>query len=46
VLGPAALGLWAQYLGWASAPALFVAVALGGIAIAWRLRRMLQDPRG
>jgi MFS family permease len=41
VLGPAALGLWAQHLGWPSAPALFVGVAISGIAIAWQLRRML-----
>jgi MFS family permease len=42
VLGPAALGLWAHNFGWASAPALFAAVAALGIATALRLRRQLQ----
>ena len=42
VLGPAALALWAQQLGWSSAPLLFVTIALIGILIAARLRRLLQ----
>lgn len=46
VLGPAALALWAQQLGWTSAPLLFVTVALIGIGIAARLRRLLRaSPR-
>lgn len=46
VLGPAALALWAQQFGWGSAPVLFVAIAASGIAIAWRLQRMLKnEPR-
>lgn len=41
LLGPAALGTWAEHYGWSSAPLLFGAVALGGITIALLLRRLL-----
>jgi predicted MFS family arabinose efflux permease len=44
VLGPAALGLWAHHIGWSSAPVLFGLVALGGIAVAMSLRRLLHRP--
>jgi MFS family permease len=42
VFGPAALGAWADKFGWSTAPFLFVAIGAGGIAIALRLRSLLQ----
>jgi predicted MFS family arabinose efflux permease len=42
VLGPAALGLLAEHFGWSAAPALFVAIACGGVAVALKIRRLLR----
>jgi predicted MFS family arabinose efflux permease len=41
LLGPAALGMWAEHYGWSSAPVLFGIVALSGIVVAMLLRRLL-----
>jgi MFS transporter, DHA1 family, inner membrane transport protein len=38
--GPAILGAWVESFGWSSAPALFVAIACAGIAVALGLRRL------
>jgi MFS family permease len=43
LLGPAVLGAYAQALGWALAPALFVVVAIIGIALGLTLRPLLQS---
>jgi predicted MFS family arabinose efflux permease len=40
VLGPSALGAWVESFGWSSAPALFVAMACAGIAVALGIRRL------
>ena len=42
VFGPAALGAWADQFGWSTAPCIFVVIAIAGIAIALRLRSLLQ----
>ncbi len=41
LLGPAALGMWAENYGWSSAPVLFGIVALSGIGVAMLLRRLM-----
>jgi hypothetical protein len=43
LLGPAALGSEVQHFGWASAWTVFVAVAVVGIAVALRLRKLLTS---
>jgi MFS family permease len=42
VLGPSALGILVERLGWSAAPALFVAVAICGVAVGLGLRRLLR----
>lgn len=44
LFGPAALGAWVEAFGWAAAPALFVIVALTGLAIAAGLRTQVEPP--
>jgi predicted MFS family arabinose efflux permease len=41
LVGPAVLGGIVERFGWSGAPALFVAIALIGIAVALRIRRLL-----
>jgi MFS family permease len=40
-VGPAALGLWVEHLGWRAAPAILAPAALVGLACAFALRRIL-----
>jgi predicted MFS family arabinose efflux permease len=40
VLGPSALGTWVESFGWSSAPALFLAIACAGLAVALGIRRL------
>jgi predicted MFS family arabinose efflux permease len=40
VLGPSALGASVESFGWSSAPALFVAIACAGLAVALGIRRL------
>jgi MFS family permease len=42
LLGPAAFGAWVEHFGWPLASVFFLAVAVAGVAIALRLRRLLQ----
>jgi 3-oxoacyl-[acyl-carrier-protein] synthase III len=42
VLGPSALGALVEHLGWSGAPALFVAIACTGVAVALGIRRLLR----
>jgi dipeptide/tripeptide permease len=44
LLGPAALAAFVQRYGWESAPLVFVAVMIAGIAIALILRAVLRRP--
>jgi predicted MFS family arabinose efflux permease len=46
LLGPSALGAVVQTWGWPAAPFLFLAIAVGGVAVAAALRRQLQHTRG
>ena len=39
MLGPAALGTWADHFGWSSAPIMFVTMGVIGVAAAFALRR-------
>jgi len=43
VLGPSALGVLVEHFGWSGAPALFVAIACAGVAIALGIRRLLRE---
>jgi DHA1 family inner membrane transport protein len=47
-IGPAALGLWVEHLGWQAAPAILAPAALVGLACAFALQRILAtaEPRG
>jgi predicted MFS family arabinose efflux permease len=40
VIGPSALGAWVERFGWSSSPALFAAIACGGLAVALGVRRL------
>ncbi len=40
VIGPSALGAWVEQWGWSSSPALFSAIACGGLAVALAIRRL------
>lgn len=42
LIGPVALGAWAQAFGWSTAPGLFVIVAAAGLVAALILRRLLR----
>jgi predicted MFS family arabinose efflux permease len=42
LLGPAALGAWVESFGWSSAPALFLAVACAGLAVALGILRLTR----
>jgi MFS family permease len=44
LLGPVALGGWAEHFGWSSAPILFGAIALAGVMIALQIRLLLRRP--
>jgi MFS family permease len=46
VFGPAALGAWVDRFGWSSAPLVFIAVAVVGVAIALQLRSFLRANNG
>jgi predicted MFS family arabinose efflux permease len=40
LVGPSALGAWVERFGWSSSPALFAAIACGGLAVALGVRRL------
>jgi predicted MFS family arabinose efflux permease len=45
VIGPSMLGAWVEQWGWSSSPALFTAIAAGGLGVAlgiWRITRRPQ----
>jgi MFS transporter, DHA1 family, inner membrane transport protein len=42
--GPVALGLWVEHLGWDAAPLVVAPAALLGLAAAFALRRVLDQP--
>jgi DHA1 family inner membrane transport protein len=43
LIGPAALGTWVEHFGWPSAPAVFAAIALAGVAMAVSLRGFFRS---
>jgi hypothetical protein len=42
LLGPSALGAWVESFGWSSAPALFLAIACAGLAVALGILRLTR----
>jgi predicted MFS family arabinose efflux permease len=42
LLGPSALGAWVESFGWSSAPALFLAIACTGLAVALGILRLTR----
>jgi predicted MFS family arabinose efflux permease len=42
VVGPSTLGAWVERWGWSSSPALFAAIACGGLAVALGIRRLTR----
>jgi predicted MFS family arabinose efflux permease len=45
VVGPSMLGAWVERWGWSSSPALFFAIACGGLAVALGIRRLTRADR-